>query len=219
MYLQHTREGETNLDEYYQTLKEIDKNMQETKQEYQISGITAGMDAQVEVKPHQEPFFVEAQECLDATRQKFGELDSKFEALLMELISKYEVKVANAFCKDWAPTRAETNKLNFWEQDEKQLPKWKIIDFVAVPIGWITRSTVARNCRAQNLTDHWPVVTYVRLPQKKETWIYKNNSVLKGWRPKTESDEAGFGRMIVESLEDAAGLMGDICIEGMIEGG
>ena len=56
MYLQHTREGETNLDEYYKTLKEIDNNMQETKQEYQISGITAGMDAQVEVKPHQEPF-------------------------------------------------------------------------------------------------------------------------------------------------------------------
>ena len=51
------------------------------------------------------------------------------------------------------------------------LQKWKIIDYVAVPIGWITRSTVARNCRAQNLTDHWPVVTYVMLPQKKETWI------------------------------------------------
>ena len=117
-----------------------------------------------------------------------------------------------------APTRAETNKLNFWEQDEKQLQKWKIIDFVAVPIRRTARSTVARNCRAQNLTDHWPVATYVRFP-KKETWIHKNNSVLKGWRPKTESDEAGFGRMIVESLEDAAGVMGDISFEGMIEGG
>ena len=77
----------------------------------------------------------------------------------MELITKYEVKVAKTFCKDWEPARAETNKLNFSEQDEKQLQKWKIIDYVAVPIGWITRSTVARNCRAQNLTDHWPVVT------------------------------------------------------------
>ena len=30
--------------------------MQEFKQEYQISGIIAGMDAQVQVEPNQEPF-------------------------------------------------------------------------------------------------------------------------------------------------------------------
>ena len=50
-------------------LKEVDKNMQETKQEYQISGIIVGMDAQVEAKPHQEPFVGEAQECPEAARQ------------------------------------------------------------------------------------------------------------------------------------------------------
>ena len=30
--------------------------MQDIKQKFHISGITAGMDAQVEVKPHKEPF-------------------------------------------------------------------------------------------------------------------------------------------------------------------
>ena len=37
-------------------LKEVDKNMQETKQEHQIFGIIAGMDAKVEAESHQEPF-------------------------------------------------------------------------------------------------------------------------------------------------------------------
>ena len=67
---------------------------------------------------------------------------------------------------------------------------------------------MARYCRAQNLTDHWPVIPYVRLPRIKEGWRYQNNSILKGRRPKTESDESGFGRMIVGSLEDAEDLMG-----------
>ena len=78
---------------------------------------------------------------------------------------------------------------------------------------WSTKSAVARDCSAQNLTDHWPVVTYVMLPQRFESWKYQNNSILKGWRPKTESEEVGFGRMIVGSLEDAEDMMGDISIE------
>ena len=56
------------------------------------------------------------------------------------------------------------------------------------------------------------MVTNVRLPQK-EVWMYQNNSVLQGWRPKTESDQTGFGRMIVESLEDASDLMDHVSIE------
>ena len=76
---------------------------------------------------------------------------------------------------------------------------------------------MARNCRAQNLTDHWPALTYVRLPQKNEGWRYENNSVLKGWKPKTEGDEAGFRRMLVAGLEDAEDLMGDISIEDMVK--
>ena len=82
----------------------------------------------------------------------------------MEWITKHEVKLANTFCKKCEPTRAETNKLDFWTQDEKQLQKWKIIDYIAV----------------QNLKDHWPVITYVRLPEKKEGWRYGCNSALQG---------------------------------------
>ena len=130
----------------------------------------------------------------------------------MEWITKHEVKLANTFCKKCEPTRAETNKLDFWTQDEKQLQKWKIFDYIAVPIKWETRCTVARNCNAQNLKDHWPVITYVRLPEKKEGWRYGCNSALQGWKPKTESDETGSGRVVVGSLEDAEDLMGDISI-------
>ena len=149
---------------------------------------------------------------------RYHEMESKFETLLMEWIwiKKHEIKLANTFCRSWEPTRARTNRIAFWMRREQQLQKWKIIDCIAVPISWVTRSTVARNCRAQNLTDHWPVMTYVRLPQK-EGWRYQNNSILKGWRPKTESDESGFGRMIVGSLEDCEDLMGDISIEDITE--
>ena len=56
MYLPHTLGGDLNLEDYYKTLKNLDRNMQEVKQKYQISGIIAGMDAQVEVGPNQEPF-------------------------------------------------------------------------------------------------------------------------------------------------------------------
>ena len=55
MFLPHTWGGEI-LEEYYKTLNDLDKNMQDVKQKYHISGIAAGMDAQVEVKPNQEPF-------------------------------------------------------------------------------------------------------------------------------------------------------------------
>ena len=51
----------------------------------------------------------------------------------MELITKYEIKVANTFCKKWAPTRTRTTKLDFWKQSEQQVQKWKIIDYIAVP--------------------------------------------------------------------------------------
>ena len=50
LYLPHTWCGELNLEEYYKTLKEVDRNMQDIKQKFHISGIIAGMDAQVEVK-------------------------------------------------------------------------------------------------------------------------------------------------------------------------
>ena len=75
-----------------------------------------------------------------------------------------------------------------------------------------TRSTVA-NCNAHNPTDHWPVTTYVRLPEKKQGWRYEGNSASKEWKSKTESDDTGFGRLIVGSSEEDEDLMGDISIE------
>ena len=75
---------------------------------------------------------------------------------------------------------------------------------------------MARGCRAQNLTNHWPLLTQVRLPQKRESWKNQNNSTLTGWRPKTESEEAGFGRIIAEELEEAQDLIGEVSIEDII---
>ena len=70
-----------------------------------------------------------------------------------------------------------------------------------VPINWEARSTVARNSCAQSLADHLPVLTHLRLLEKNGESQHGSNSALKGWRPKTESDACGFGRVIVGSLE------------------
>ena len=45
----------------------------------------------------------------------------------------------------------------------------------------------------------------------------KSNSIKKGWRPMTESDECGFGKVIVESPVAAEGLMGEVSIEDITE--
>ena len=192
MYLPQTWGGEANLEEYYKTLTEIDKNFKEVKQKYHISGIVAGMDAQVEVKPRQGPIVGSGTRISRGSTARYYDLESKFESVLMEWAAKHEVKLANTFSKHWEPTRAKTNKLDFWTQIAQQLRK--IVDYIAVPIKRETRST----CRAQNLTDHWPVMTYVMLPQKREGWRYENNSVLKRWKPQTEGDDAGFGRMLIK---------------------
>ena len=194
LYLPHTWSGDKNLEEYCQTLIEVEKNMQDIKQKFRISGIVVGMDAQVEVKPHHEPFVGGGTRMYRGKIAEYIEMEAKFGSILM-----HEVNLTNTFSKRWEPTRAKMNKLDFWKQNETQLQKWKIIDYIAVLINWETRSTVARNCCAQNLTDHWPLLTHIRLPQKKKLWEYRSSSkaILKGWRPKTESDDCGFGRVIV----------------------
>ena len=98
----------------------------------------------------------------------------------MEWVTKHDFKLANTFCDEWEPTRAKKNRLHLWKMSED----------IAAPIKCETRSTVARNCLAQNLTDHWPVLTYIKLLGKKEKWQLSANSSLKGWRPKTASDES-----------------------------
>ena len=72
---------------------------------------------------------------------RYHEMESKFETLLMEWIwiKKHEIKLANTFCISWEPTRARTNRIDFWKRREQQLQKWKIIDYIAVPISWVTR--------------------------------------------------------------------------------
>ena len=75
MYLPHIWCVEENLEEYYKTLRHLDKNMQEVKQKSQISGILPEW--------RQGPFV--------------GEVN--FDTLLMEWITKHEVKLANTFCK------------------------------------------------------------------------------------------------------------------------
>ena len=41
--------------------------------------------------------------------------------------------------------------------------------------------------------------------------------MLKGWRPKTESDECGFGSVIVERLEATQDVLFKVCIEDITE--
>ena len=63
------------------------------------------------------------------------------------------------------------------------------------------------------------MLTHIRLLGDKRAVATQrcNISVLKGWRPKTESDECGFGRVIVESLEAAEDVMGEVSIEDITE--
>ena len=175
------------------------------------------LEFDAQVRPQQRPFVGSGTRVSRGSIARYFELESKFENLPTEWIAKHGIKLSNPFCNNWEPTRARTNQLDFWQQNERQLQKWKITDHISVPIEWETRSTVARNCRAQNLTDHWLVMIYVRLPQKNEGWRYENYSVLKGSKPQTKGDEAGLGKMLVAGLEDAEGLMGDINIEDIVK--
>ena len=66
MFMPHTWRGETKLEEHNKTLNEVDENDQDIKQTLFLSGIVAGMNARVEVKPHQELFVVvAARDCTE----------------------------------------------------------------------------------------------------------------------------------------------------------
>ena len=52
-----------------------------------------------------------------------------------------------------------------------------------------------------------------KITTQERSWRYENNSILKGWKPKTESNETDWGRVIVGSLQDSEDLMGDISID------
>ena len=93
MYLPHIWCVEENLEEYYKTLRHLDKNMQEVKQKSQIFGILPEW--------RQGPFV--------------GEVN--FDTLLMEWITKHEVKLANTF---WQKLRTYKghNKKNWFLEAE-----------------------------------------------------------------------------------------------------
>ena len=188
----YTWGGEANLQEYYKTLKDLDKNMQEVSRKYHNSGIIAGMDAQVGLKPHQEPFVGGGTRVVRGNAAKYCELEKQIREAAREVDHETRGHWQVSFFQKLGTYKSEDKQAGLLEQDEIQLQKWKIIDYIAVRISWSTRSTVARDCRVQNLPDHRPLMTYVRLPHKKEGWSYENNSILKGWKPKTENDETGF---------------------------
>ena len=100
LYLPHTWGGEENLEEYFKILKHIGKNMQDIKQKYQTTGITAGMDAQVKVKPRQGPLVGDGTGMSRGSTLEYCETEDKLESLLMECITKHEVQLANSFCEN-----------------------------------------------------------------------------------------------------------------------
>ena len=124
MYLPHTWGGEANLKGYYKTLKELDKNLQEVKQKYHISGIIAGMDAQVEVQPRQGSYVGSGTRMSRGSTARYHEMESKFENMPMEWTTKHEIKLANTFCK----------QMGTYEGQDKQ--------------NWIFGSRVNNNCRS-----------------------------------------------------------------------
>ena len=67
---------------------------------------------------------------------------------------------------------SEDKQVRLLGQDVMQLQKWKMIEYI-VFITWETRRIVAS--KAQNFTDHWLVMTYLRLPHRKESWKHENN--------------------------------------------
>ena len=84
---------------YYKTLKDLNKNMQEIKQKNHISGIIAGMDAQVEVKLRQGPLVGDGTRMSRGSITRYFEMENKFESLLMEWVTKHEIKLANTLQK------------------------------------------------------------------------------------------------------------------------
>ena len=118
VYLPHTWGGEANLEEYYKTFCEIDKNIQEIKRTFYISGVTIGMDAQTEVKPHKEPFADKNTRRSRRNGTKYWEFEGKFERYFMEWIAQHDVKLANTFCGRWEPTRGKSSRPDFWKMTD-----------------------------------------------------------------------------------------------------
>ena len=75
-----------------------------------MSGIFAGMDAQVEVKPKQGQFVGSGTRMSRGSTARYYELESKFENVLMELIAKHDIKLANPFCKKMGTNESQNEQ-------------------------------------------------------------------------------------------------------------
>ena len=102
------------LEEYYKTLKDLDKNLQEVKKKYHISGITAGMDAQVEVKPNHEPF-VGGGTTMSGNTTKYCELDSKFESFALGEVHEARDQAGEYFLQRLGTHKSEDDQAGLLE--------------------------------------------------------------------------------------------------------
>ena len=107
----------------------------------------------------------------------------------------------------------ESQGIGFWEESEEELQKWKILDYVCLPVEWATRSTIARILSSQRVIDHWPVVTIIAVPEVKERWRCTNGLFLKRLTPASLSDEVGFAISIMSKLDDTEDAVGEVSIE------
>ena len=81
-----------------------------------------------------------------------------------------------SFFQGWELTREKTEELDFWKQNETEIQKWEIIDYIATPINCGTCSTMARN-----LTDHWLVLTHAyKTSGEKGQWQQQKQFNLEG---------------------------------------
>ena len=93
-----------------------------TTQKFHISGNSGGMDAQVEGKPHQEPFVG------GGTRIKILWNEGEVREPPHGMDHETWCQAGRHHFHWWRPTRAKTNRHYLWKQSETQLQKWKIID-------------------------------------------------------------------------------------------
>ena len=177
--------------------------MQDVKQKFLASGILVGMDAQVEVKPHQEPCVGGGTRMYHGNEAKECEMETQFECLFMEWITKHDVKLANTLSKGWEPTRVKTDKLDFWKPSEMRLQKWKITDYIAVHFNWETR-----NLLRSKLNRPLACVEACKTAWAKRAVGTQQQCGLERMEAHNRKNECGFGIVIVKSLEAAEDEMG-----------
>ena len=160
------------LEEYYKTLKEIDDKVQ-AEVPHHWHGYWSRRAGRSGAE--QEPYMGSGTRLYRGTGIGGWEMEGHLERYFREWITKHSVKLANTFTAGWEPTGAPRNGFDFCEMSEADLKKWKIIGHIAVSVNWETRSTVARNCLAQHISDHRLVVTCICFWKKEETWHHSDN--------------------------------------------